>query len=269
MLSTGAPVTIAVAGGGAVGAAALARIASGEMLGSSTSVKLQIFNNEFTEGSYPLLNGATVASSPEAAFRGASYALLLGGGDFASLGKAVGASAPSALVGVAGNTNALVASSASGMADSQFTAITRLAEMAAGSQLSEKTGGAVANVIAWGDGGVADLSHATVDGKWALEVADNALPELSLGSIAADGQADAIVSHMRDWALGSDGRWVSMGVPAIGDFGTGTGIFYSVPVVCSAGAYRRVGGVSISPESASAMEKSRVALVSEKVAAGL
>lgn len=237
------------------------RIASGEMLGSSTPVKLQLLNIDAPEG----VKGATKASSAEAAFKGASYALLLGGSaaDFAAYGKALGAVAPTALVGVVGNTNALIASKASGK-DSNISAVTRHAEMAAAAQLAEKAGqptSAVKNVIAWGNGSVADVSHATVDGKWALDIVDNALPAVSLD--AADGAADAAVSHMRDWALGSDGRWVSMGVPAVGDFGTGTGIFYSVPVVCTAGAYKRVGGVSITPESAAAMEKSRVALVSE------
>ena len=40
--------------------------------------------------------------------------------------------------------------------------------------------------------------------QWALDIVDNALPAVSLD--AADGAADAAVSHMRDWALGSDGR---------------------------------------------------------------
>jgi hypothetical protein len=40
-----------------------------------------------------------------------------------------------------------------------------------------------------------------------------------------------------------------MGVPAVGDFGTGSGIFYSVPVICEEGGeVMRVGGVSLTPE---------------------
>ena len=43
----------------------------------------------------------------------------------------------------------------------------------------------------------------------------------------------------------------------------GTGFFYSVPCVCSPGSYARVGGVAITPDVATAMEASRVALMAE------
>ena len=73
-------------------------------------------------------------------------------------------------------------------------------------------------------------------------------------------EADGIVAHMKDWALGSGNKWVSMGVPAVNDYGMGTGFFYSVPVVTTPGSYKRVGGISLTPEVAMAMETSRAAL---------
>ena len=106
-----------------------------------------------------------------------------------------------------------------------------------------------------------DVSHATVAGKWALRDGGAALPEI--GEIPSSMQADAAVMHMKDWATGSDGAWVSMGVPAVGDYGMGKGFFFSVPVVCSPGDYKRVGGVTISPEVAPALEASRKALSAE------
>ena len=60
---------------------------------------------------------------------------------------------------------------------------------------------------------------------------------------------------------GSDGAWVSMGVPAVGDYGMGTGFFYSVPVVCTPGDYKRIGGVTMTAEVAAAAEASRAELV--------
>jgi len=142
--------------------------------------------------------------------------------------------------------------------------------MAAASALAAAAGVAptdVSNVIAWGNG-VADISHAQVGGKWALkETSMEALP--AAASASAEATADAVVAHMNDWALGSDGKWVSMGVPAVGDYGMGEGIFYSVPVVCTPGEYKRVGGVTLSPAVAEAMEAERTALFSEKAAAGL
>ena len=42
--------------------------------------------------------------------------------------------------------------------------------------------------------------------------------------------------------------------------GTGTGVYYSVPVVCTPGDYKRVGGITLSPPVAAAMEASRASL---------
>merc|ERR1711924_40508 len=122
------------------------------------------------------------------------------------------------------------------------------------------------NVIAWGSGAV-DFSHATVDDKWVA----TALPgfEPPATEETAEQLGGAAVSHMHAWACGSDGKWVSMGVPATDDFGMGTGFFYSVPCVCSPGEYHRVGGISISPAAAEMMENSRLALLEEKAAANL
>jgi len=178
--------------------------------------------------------------------------------------KAAGAAAaPGTLVGVVGNTNALVAASASG-GKASVTAITRGSQMAAEAELAKAAGvdpSSVKSVIAWGSG-VADVSHATVAGKWALKDGADPLPSVPAASTAL--AADAIVAHMKDWATGSDGKWVSMGVPAVGDFGMGEGVFYSVPCVCTPGEYKRIGGVTLTPAVAEAMEKERSALLAEK-----
>jgi len=226
-------VTVAVAGAGTpVGAAALYRIAAGEMLGSDTPVALNVLGadaaliKDIEACGFPLLKSITAASSESAVMSGAAYALLLGG-DFAALGKA-------ALTG----------------------------SLAAEVELASTAGvslGAVSNVISWGDG-IADISHATVGGKWALGKGGATSPLPSICEMSAGLQADAAVMHMRDWALGSDGAWVSMGVPAVGDYGMGSGLFFSVPVVCTPGEYKRIGGVTLTPEVASALESSRVAL---------
>jgi malate dehydrogenase len=173
-------------------------------------------------------------------------------------GAAIGADA---LVGVVGVTNAMVASSAG---KGSVTAITRPAQAAAESAIASATGAdpaSVKQVIAWGTG-VADTSHAMVGGKWFKGEVPASEPSTAVA-------ADAIVAHMKDWALGSDGKWVSMGVPAVGDYGMGSGFFYSVPVVCTPGEFKRVGGVTLTPAVAEVMEKDRLALLAEKTAAGL
>ena len=262
------PVTVAVVGAGSeVGAAALYRIAAGEMLGTDQPVALQLLGADASVVSdleacgFPLLSGVKSATAAGAAVSGASYVIALEG-DFAALGKAVASGAKGALVAVAGNTNALAASKAIGDAAS-VTSITRAPQLAAELALAETAGAApaaVSQVISWGDG-LADISHATVGGKWALKLSDAALPSLPDPSVGV--AADAVVAHMKDWACGSDGKWVSMGVPAVGDYGMGEGFFFSVPVTCSPGEYKRVGGVTLTPEVAAAMEASRTALMAE------
>lgn len=267
---TKTPVTVAVTGAGSeVGVAALFRIAAGEMLGLDQPVSLQLLGadaavtKELEACGFPLLKGVTSVSSPAAVMKDAAYAIVLEGD-----AKACGAAAKvGALVAVAGNTNALVASGAA--KNASVTAITAPAAAAAAGALAAEAGvapHAVENVIAWGSG-VADLSHALVSGKWALKATSSgALPKV--GAPDAAVAADAIVAHMKAWVCGSDGKWVSMGVPAVGDYGMGTGFFFSVPVTCSPGEYKRVGGITLSPEVASIMEGERTALLAEKTAAG-
>jgi len=250
------PVTVAVAGSGPVAAATLYRIAAGEMLGLSQPVTLQVTDSavkaDLEACGFPLLKGVTAASSPSAALSGAAYAVVLDG-DMKAAGAAA---APGTLVGVMGVANAMAAASASkasvtGIVPTALAAETMLATSAGVDPASVK------GVIAWGSG-VADISHATVNGKWALKEGGNVLPAVPEPSVAAT--ADAVVAHMKAWATGSDGKWVSMGVPAVGDFGMGEGFFYSVPVVCTPGEYKRVGGVTLSPEVADVMEKERLSL---------
>lgn len=267
----GEAATVYIAGAGTPAAAEAAfRIASGQMLGPNKPVSLQLIGGspdlvaELKACEFPLLK--SVGNSAD--FKGANYALLLGG-DMAALGKALGNAAKDVLVGVSGCTNALAAATASGLPMSQFSAVTLGTQMAGAAAVADAAGSdksSVKNVIAWGDGTV-DFSHATVDGKWVL----GALPgfEAPAAEESAELAGDAAVTHMRAWACGSGGEWVSMGVPAADDFGMGTGFFYSVPCVCSPGEYKRVGGISISPASAEAMEGSRAALLKEKAAANL
>lgn len=245
-------VTVAVLGAGSeVGASVLFRIAAGEMLGLDQPINLQVtgadsaVTTELQGCGFPLL-----ASVGSGGAKGAKYVIALEG-------DASGADA-GALVGVMDVKTAATVAKAS---KASVTAITSPVAMAASKALAASAGvpvHEVSNVIAWGRG-VADISHATVGGKWALKVADEPLPKVESPSAATT--ADAIVAHMNAWALGSDGKWVSMGVPAVGDYGMGSGFFYSVPVVCTPGEYKRVGGVTLTPAVAEAMESERKALM--------
>lgn len=208
---------------------------------------------------------------------------------FAVQGKALNAGAPDAKVLVVGNpanTNCLIGMmNAPNMPQSNWTAMTRLDQTRAEGLLAAKAGAHQSDVdrlIIWGNHSSTqypDISHATIKGKWAKDVVDQEwytktfIPEVAQrgaaiikarGASSAASAAQAAVSHMRDWALGSSGKWTSMGVIANGSYGIGSDLVYSVPVVCYPGQYRRVGGVSIDPFSAEMMEKTRKELVEER-----
>lgn len=137
------PVTVCVSGAGTpVGAAALYRIAAGEMLGPDQPVTLNVLGadaavvKDIEACGFPLLKSIAAAPNGTAAMTGAKYALLLGG-DMAELGKA----APKgALVGALGCTNAHAASKAAGAGGASITAITRAPQLAAEVQLASAAG---------------------------------------------------------------------------------------------------------------------------------
>jgi malate dehydrogenase len=69
---------------------------------------------------------------------------------------------------------------------------------------------------------------------------------------------------MRDWALGTNGKWVTMGVPSDGSYGIPHDIIYGVPVTCANGVYTRVEGLAIDDYSRSMMDKTLAELQEEQ-----
>jgi malate dehydrogenase len=84
------------------------------------------------------------------------------------------------------------------------------------------------------------------------------------GLSSAASAASAAVDHMRDWALGSDGRWVSMGVPSDGSYGIPEGVIYSYPVTCKNGEYQIVQGLPIDEGSRKRMSVTETELKEER-----
>ena len=76
-------------------------------------------------------------------------------------------------------------------------------------------------------------------------------PRLRAAIIAARGlssaasAANAAIDHIRDWALGSHGEWVTMGVPSNGEYGIPKGIVFGFPVTTENGEYKIVEGLEI------------------------
>src|SRR5918997_6401828 len=208
------PVNVTVTGAaGQIGYALLFRIASGQMLGPDTQVRLKLLEIpdvvkaaegtalELVDCAFPLLAGIDVTDDAGTAFDGCNVALLVGarprtkgmeradlleanGGIFKPQGEAIAAGAADAVkvlvVGNPANTNALIAmSNADGVPHERFTAMTRLDHNRAIAQLAQKTGAAVSeitNMAIWGNHSPTmypDLFNAKVGGKVAAEVVDD------------------------------------------------------------------------------------------------
>ncbi len=171
------------------------------------------------------------------------------------------------VVGNPANTNSLIAScNAKSLDPKQFTAMMRLDHNRAMSQLAAKTGthsSDVEKLIVWGNHSatqVPDITHATVAGKAATGLVDDAwltgdfIPTVqqrgaaiikARGASSAASAASAAVDHMRDWALGTNGKWVTMGIPSDGSYGIAPGIQFGYPVTCANGQYEIVQGLDV------------------------
>ncbi|MFP5356838.1 MAG: malate dehydrogenase [Gammaproteobacteria bacterium] len=297
------------------------RIASGSMLGPDQPVILQLLEitpampalqgvvMELNDCAFPLVHGVVATDKPEEAFAGADYALLVGARPrgpgmerkdlltanaaiFSVQGKALDQHASRdvrvLVVGNPANTNALIAASnARSLDPKQFTAMMRLDHNRAMSQLAAKTGAHttdIEKIIVWGNHSATqypDISHATVKGKAAKSLVDQAWLEADFiptvqqrgaaiikarGASSAASAASAAVDHMRDWALGSNGKWVTMGIPADGSYGVKPGIMFGYPVVCKNGQYEIVQGLSVDDFSRARMQATEQELREERAA---
>lgn len=209
---------------------------------------------------------------------------------FSVQGKAINDNASSSVkvlvVGNPANTNALIAyRNAPDLQPGQFTAMTRLDHNRAIAQLANKAGKHntdVDGMIIWGNHSATqypDINHATVDGSKATDLVDEAwtldefIPTVqqrgaaiikARGLSSAASAANAAIEHMRDWALGTSGKVVSMGIHSDGSYGVEKGLIYSFPVVCEGGEYNIVQGLEISEVSQSLMDKSETELKEER-----
>jgi malate dehydrogenase len=191
------------------------------------------------------------------------------------------------VVGNPANTNAYIAmKSAPDLPAKNFTAMLRLDHNRAVSQLATRTGKSVNDIdsmIVWGNHSPTmypDLRFCSVAGQPALDaIADEAwyketyIPTVgkrgaaiiaARGASSAASAANAAIDHMRDWALGSNGKWVTMGVPSDGSYGIPEGVVYGFPVTCEGGEYKLVQGLEIDEYSRSMMGKTLAELEEER-----
>ena len=84
------------------------------------------------------------------------------------------------------------------------------------------------------------------------------------GLSSAASAANAAIDHMRDWALGTAGEWVTMGVPSNGDYGIPKDVMFGFPVTCEAGHYKVVQGLPVDEFSQSCIDKTLAELTAEQ-----
>jgi malate dehydrogenase len=172
------------------------------------------------------------------------------------------------VVGNPANTNAYIAMKSAPEIDKRnFTAMLRLDHNRALSQLAAKTGKAVGSIqklIVWGNHSPTmypDYRFATIDGKSVKEMIgddtwnrDTFIPKVgkrgaaiieARGLSSAASAANAAIDHVRDWVLGSNGQWVTMGIPSDGSYGIPQDVMYGFPVICTNGEYQMVKDLPI------------------------
>lgn len=191
---------------------------------------------------------------------------------FTAQGKALNAVASRnvrvLVVGNPANTNAYIAmKSAPDLPRKNFTAMLRLDHNRALSQVAAKTGkpvAAIEKMAVWGNHSptmYADYRFATIDGKAVKDLINDEewnknvfLPTVgkrgaaiieARGLSSAASAANAAIDHMRDWALGTNGKWVTMGIPSDGWYGIPQDTMFGFPVTVENGEYKVVEGLPI------------------------
>lgn len=298
------------------------RIASGDIFGPDQPVILQLLEippvldalqgvrMELSDCAFSTLDSIVATDQADVAFRDTDYALLVGAKPrgagmeradlllgnaqiFSVQGRALNEQASRdvrvLVVGNPANTNALIAQkNAPDIPPANFTAMTRLDHNRALAELARKTrahASSIKKMTIWGNHSSTqypDISHATVDGRPAVDIVEPAwttnefIPTVqqrgaeiikARGASSAASAASAAIDHIRDWIRGTPSDdWVSMAIPADGSYGISEGIIYSFPVTCTAGGYQIVQGLEINDFSRACLDATDAELREERAA---
>ena len=313
------PVRLAVTGAaGSIDYALLFRAAAGEIFGPDTPVILQLIEipaamdalegvaMEIDDCAFPLLQDMILTDDPKKGFDGANVAILVGGRPrgpgmkradlvkangpiFKGQGEALNAVAADdirvCVVANPCNTNALITmANAPDIPNERFSAMTRLDENRAKSQLANRAGvsvSAVTNMGIWGnhsDTMYPDFFNAKIDGKPVTDVIDDQswleetfIPTVqgrgaaiikARGSSSAASAANAAIDHVRDWFVETpEGDWHAMAVPSRGHYGVEEGLIFSFPVRFDGqGNYEVVQGIELTD-----FAREKIALTQEQL----
>jgi len=307
-------------------------IAGGAMCGQTQPIDLVLLDiagmekamegliMELQDCAYPLVHSVVATTDYKVAFRDVEVAFLVGAKPrgpgmqrkdlllanaaiFSGQGRALNTYASRnvkvLVVGNPANTNALIAmSNAPDLPKSAFSAMTRLDENRAMSQLAARLRVPVQrirNVIIWGNHSSTqypDCNHATLqdfpnpqtqlpiraavnddnwlNGPFIKTVQERGTQIINMrGKSSAASAASAAVDHMRAWLFGTaPGEMVSMAVYSDGSvYGVPEGLIFSFPCVCRNGTFAIVKGLPLSDFSRRMLQTTTDELLEEKAQA--
>jgi malate dehydrogenase len=318
------PIRVAVTGAaGQISYSLLFRIASGAMFGPDQPVILQLIEvpvekamkalegvaMELDDCAFPLLKGLVLTDDPRVGFKDANWSLLVGakprgpgmeradllkdnGKIFISQGKIIDEVAAEdarvAVVGNPANTNCMIAASqAKRLPAERFTAMVRLDQNRAQTQLAKKAGvdlTTVKNIFIYGNHSPTmfpAFGHATIGGKPATQViTDSAwlqgpfcetVGKRGAAIIAARGlssaasAANALVDHVRD--LVTPGAIHSIAVKSNGLYGFDANVWAGMPVrTTTPGSYEVITNYTMDDFAKSKIAATNKELVEERAA---
>ncbi|MCA9603988.1 MAG: malate dehydrogenase, partial [Myxococcales bacterium] len=182
------------------------------------------------------------------------------------------------VVGNPANTNCYILSkNAPDLSPKAFSALVRLDQNRAVSQIAEKTGSAVTDIkkmTIWGNHSATqypDAFHAEIGGKSVASIVNDQawiegtfIPTVqergkaiidARGKSSAASAGNAAIDHIHDWAMGTaKGDWASMAVVSDGSYGIPKGLIYGFPCTCEGGDYEIVQGLEIDAFSRAKMD---------------
>ena len=316
------PIRVAVTGAaGQIGYSLLFRIASGAMFGPDQPVILQLIEApvekamkalegvamELDDCAFPLLKAIIQTDKAEVGFKDANWCLLIGakprgpgmeradllkdnGKIFIGQGQIIDAVAAAdarvAVVGNPANTNCMItASQAKRLPADRFTAMVRLDQNRAQTQLAKKAGvdlTAVKDIFIYGNHSPTmfpAFSHATINGQPAATVInDNAWLQgpfletvgkrgaaiiAARGASSAASAANALVDHVR--SLVTPGAIHSVAVKSNGHYGFDANVWAGMPVrTTTPGAYEVITGYAMDDFAKSKIAATNKELVEER-----
>jgi malate dehydrogenase len=316
------PIRVAVTGAaGQIGYSLLFRIASGAMFGPDQPVILQLIEApiekalkalegvamELDDCAFPLLKGIVQTSDPAIGFKDANWCLLVGakprgpgmeradllkdnGKIFIAQGRVIDAVAAAdariAVVGNPANTNCMIAASqAKRLPPERFTAMVRLDQNRAQTQLAKQAGvdlTEVKDIFIYGNHSPSmfpAFAHASIAGKLATRVITDlawlqgpfceivgkrgAAVIAARGASSAASAANALVDHVR--SLVTPGTIHSVAVKSNGHYGFDANVWAGMPVrTTTAGSYEVITGYAMDDFAKSRLAATNKELVEER-----